>query len=79
MGDWKDASIPDGSKLFRSHVFTFMHGGNTFALEIDEFKDASFTGHGEHTIDKSCVIESVSGTSIKDCIEKLAKKIETRS
>ena len=78
MSDWCSVNVPNGSKIFKSHSFTFMHGGNTYVLEIDEYSDGTFSGHGEHSTDKSSVIESVSGSSTKECLEKLIGRIESR-
>jgi hypothetical protein len=79
MGEFRNLKLPVGSKLFKVHNFTFMHKGITFVFEIDEFADGSFTGHGEHSTDKSSVIESVSGHSMQECLEKLVKKVESRT
>jgi hypothetical protein len=78
MDGWRNVKVPSGSKLFRVHNFNFMHKGTNFVLEIDEFSDGSYSGHGEHATDKSSVVESVSGSSLEDCLEKLIKKIESR-
>lgn len=77
MGDWKQANIGAG-KLFKVHNFTYMFKGTTYHIEIDEFANGTYSGHGEHSTDKSSVLESVSGTSAKDCLDALIKKIETR-
>ena len=77
MGDWKQANTGSG-KLFKVHNYTFMHKGTTYHIEIDEFADGTYTGHGEHSTDKSSVLESVSGSSIKECLESLIQKIESR-
>ena len=79
MGEFRKLRLPAGSKLFKVHNFTFMYKGTTFVFEIDEFADGSFTGHGEHSTDKSSVIESVSGQSIEECLDKLVKKVESRT
>ncbi len=76
---WKNIKLPQGTKLFHGHHFTFMHAGKTFLIEVDEFADGTFTGHAEHSTDKSFVIESVSGKSLQECLENLTKKIQTRS
>ncbi len=34
--DWKGVKVPKGSRLFRNHKFTYMHGGSNFIIEIDE-------------------------------------------
>ncbi len=74
--DWKKIKLPQGSKLFRVYNFTYMHAGNTYHLEIDEFNDNAFSGHGEHSIDRSRHLESVSGKTIEECLEGLIKKIQ---
>jgi hypothetical protein len=74
--NWKKVSLPDGSKLFKAHSFTYMHRGITYRLDVEEFADGSFTGHGEHSTDKSSVLESISGTSLEDCLNALIKKIK---
>lgn len=62
--NWKLVAIPEGSKLFKSHGFTFVHKGSTYLLEVDEHRDGTFTGHGEHSTDKSTVLASVHGSSM---------------
>lgn len=74
--DWKKVQLPEGTKLFRVHAFTFMHGGSTYHLEIDEFSSGTFTGHGEHSTDKSRVLESVSGSTLEDCLSALIRSIK---
>lgn len=74
--NWKMVSLPDGSKLFKTHNFTLMHRGTNYRLDIEEFADGTFSGHGEHSTDKSSVLESVSGTSLEDCLNALIKKIK---
>jgi hypothetical protein len=76
--DWKNVKIPAGSRLFKVHNFTFMHKGTNYVLEIDEFRDGSWSGHGEHSTDKASVIESVSGKSLQECLELLIAKVEGR-
>jgi hypothetical protein len=75
---WKNISVVGGAKLFKVHSFTYMAKGTTYMLEIDEFSDGTFSGHGEHSQDKSSVIESVSGNAIEECLSSLIKKIESR-
>ena len=72
---WKSVSLPTGAKLFKSHNFTYMKGGTTYILEVDEFADGSCSGHGEHSTDKSSVVQSVAGSSIEDCLKSLIKNI----
>lgn len=76
--DWKHISLPHGSKLIKLHNFTFMLGGHSYIIEIDEFNDGSYAAHGEHSTDKNFVIESVSGSSLEGCLEAIIKKIEER-
>ena len=34
--EWQGVNIPEGSKLYRIHKFTYMHGGVNYILEINE-------------------------------------------
>ncbi len=74
--NWKAVQLPEGSKLFKVHSFTYMRRGVTYLLEVDEFSDGTFTGHGEHSTDKNTVLESVSGKSLEDCVNSLIKSIK---
>ncbi len=76
---WKSASLPSGSKLFKVHNFNFLYQGTNFHIEIDEYSDGTFTGHGENATDQSYVIESVSGKTLEECLSALLKKIEGRN
>lgn len=76
MSGWNKIKLPEGAKLFKIHHFTYMWKGSTFHLEVDEFADGSFTGHGEHSTDKSRVLESVSGKSLEDCLGALIKNVK---
>ncbi len=78
MDQWRSVKLPAGSKLFKVHSFTLMHKGSTFALEIDEFMDGTFTGYGEHSTDKSRIIDPVNGKSLNDCLQQLVQKVEAR-
>ena len=71
--DWNKVRVPEGAKLFRVHSFTYMNRGTTWHLEVDESLDGTFTGHGEHSTDKNCVLESVSGRDLEDCVSNLIK------
>ena len=71
--NWKKIPVPEGTKLFKVHNFTLMVKGTTYHLEVDEFADGSYTGHGEHSTDKSSVLASVSGASVEDCVATLLK------
>jgi len=74
--DWKKISLSSGAKLFRVHHFTYMHQGSTFLIEIDEYANGTFTGHGEHSTDKSTVLESVTASSIEACLDLLIRGIK---
>lgn len=69
--NWKKVALPEGAKLFKVHHFTYMFKGVNFHLEVDEFMDGTFTGHGEHSTDKSSVLASVSGRSAEECLNAL--------
>ena len=75
---WKNVTLPSGAKMFQVLNFTYMHKGTTYHLEIDEFADGTWSGHGEHSTDKSSVLPSVSGSSLQDCLDALVKTIETK-
>jgi hypothetical protein len=77
--NWKNIKISQGSKLFKQHSFMYMHKGVNYILEVDEFHNGTFTGHGESSVDKNFVLESVTGNSIEDCIQNLITKISERS
>lgn len=76
--DWKKTRLATGSRLFMVHSFTYMAKGRTFILEVDEFSDGTFTGHGEQSTDRSHVVESVNGRSVQDCLEALIKRIDQK-
>ena len=76
--DWKALTIPQGSKLFKQRNFTYIHKGVTYTVEVDEYHDGSFVGHGENATDKSSIIESVSGKSVAECVNKIISKINER-
>ena len=76
--EWKGIKLPVGSKLFRVHTFNFFHNGINFELEVDEYSDGAFTGHGQQSTDQSYMVESVSGNNVKECLEALIRKIESR-
>ena len=72
--EWKKIKVPDGAKLFKVHNFTYMIKGVTYHLEVNEFADNSFIGHGEHSTDKNSLLESVNGVSIRECLDALIKR-----
>lgn len=74
--DWKSVKVPGGGKLFKVHNFTLMIKGVNYHLEIDEFADGTFIGHGEHSTDKNSLLESVNGSSVQECLTSLTKKIK---
>lgn len=76
--NWKAIKVHSGAKLFRVHNFTYMVKGTTYNLEIDEYHDGSFTGHGEHSTDKNSFVESVTARSMEECMEQLLQRIGTR-
>ncbi|MEY4630718.1 MAG: hypothetical protein RIQ81_838 [Pseudomonadota bacterium] len=76
--EWKNIKVPPGAKLFKSHTFTFMVKGSTYHLEIDEYSDGSFTGHGEHSADRNTFVESVSGRTLNECLVGLIERIQGR-
>lgn len=76
--NWKAIKVHNGAKLFKIHNFTYMVKGTTYALEIDEYYDGSFTGHGEHSTDKNSFVESVTAKSMEECMEQLLQRIGAR-
>lgn len=76
--EWKSLKLAPGGKLFKVHTFNLIHNGINFNLEVDEYNDGTFTGHGEHSTDKNFVIESVSGSDMKACLQALIKRIQSR-
>lgn len=76
--DWKSVQIPSGCKVFRVQTFMVMISGKTFSLEIDEYSDGSFTGHGEQTNDDSTVLASVTAKSAEECLNQLISSIKDR-
>jgi hypothetical protein len=77
--DWKSIKVPAGGKLFKIHNFNYIHKGTNFALEVDEYMDGTFTGHGEQASDQNYFIESVSGKDLGDCLGQLISRIQDRS
>ena len=75
---WKQIAVLPGGKLFKMHQFTYMVKGVTYQLEVDEFADSSFTGHGQHATDRNNIVESVNGKSIDECLTQLVAKIGQR-
>ena len=74
--DWKKVKFPDGAKIFQVHNFTVMYKGTTYHLEVDEYSDGTFSGHGEHSTDKSTILASVSGRSAEECVSSLLASIK---
>jgi hypothetical protein len=77
--EWKSIKLPSGTKLFKAHHFNFIHKGVNFNLEIDEYSDGTFTGHGEHSTDQNYYIESVSAKSMGECLSQLIDRIQNRA
>jgi hypothetical protein len=75
---WKEIRVHSGGKLFKVHNYTYMIKGVTYQLEIDEFGDGTFTGHGEHSTDRNSFVESVSGKSVDECLTNLVARIGQR-
>lgn len=73
--EWSKVKLPDGCKLFRVHHFTYIFKGTTYLLEINEFSNGVFSGHGQKSIDESSVVDSVSASSLEECLQKMADKI----
>lgn len=76
--NWNSIKVPEGSKLYRIHKFTYMHGGINYLLEINE-ENGAWIGHGEHATDKNSVVPSVNGSSVEDCVNQLIANISSRS
>lgn len=76
--DWNAMKIPDGSKLFRIHRFTFLHQGVNYLLEINELGKAMWIGHGEHATDQSSVIPTVNGSTLEETLNKLISQVVKR-
>lgn len=76
---WNSVKLPAGGKLFKVHRFTFLFNGANFLIEIDEYADGACSGHGEHATDKNFVIESVSGSSVEECLNGLISRIQERN
>ncbi len=76
--DWKGVKIPKGNRIFRSHKFTYMHGGSNFIIEIDEGLDGASTGHSELSTDSSGIVPSVSGSSVQACLQAVIEKIKEK-
>ena len=76
--DWKAIQIPDGSKLFRIHKFTYMHQGVNYLFELNEMGDGKWIGHGEHATDQNSMIPSVNGSSLEECINQLILNVKNR-
>lgn len=74
--DWKTIDLPAGCRLLKAHSFTLMISGDTYDLEVDEYSNGKYTGHGEHSTDESSVVASVHGNSVKECLERLITNIK---
>lgn len=76
--EWKSVNVPQGSRLFRNHRFSYMSRGANYSIEIDEQVDGNCSGHAELSNDSSGSIPSVSGKDIKDCLQAVIKKIQEK-
>jgi hypothetical protein len=76
---WKNIQLPAGSKLYQVYSFCYMEKGIHYNLEINEFADGTYAGHGAHSTDKNLVIASTNGMSMEECISGLIKNIRSRS
>ena len=74
--NWKKVSLTDGAKLFKVHSFAYDFKGSTYHLEVDEYADGNFTGHGEHSADKNRHLASVTSKSLEDCLNALIKSVK---
>ena len=75
---WKDLTIEAGCQLFRLHNFLYLHKGKTYELEINEYSDGRFVGHGEVANDPQSQLPSVNGNSIDECVGKLVEEATKR-
>jgi hypothetical protein len=55
-----------------------MGDGNTFEIEIHEFPDGTFTGHGGHSTDDLQQLKSVSKKSLEECLQTLVDSAGSR-
>ena len=69
--DWKKLKIHPGHRLFKVHHYMYMAEGNTFELEVNEFADGTFTGHGVHSSDELNQLKSVSRKNLEECLQSL--------
>jgi hypothetical protein len=69
--DWKKLKIHAGHRLFKVHEYMYMAEGNTYKLEINEFADGTFTGHGSHSTDDLNQLKSVSRKTLEECLQAL--------
>ncbi|MBC7660351.1 MAG: hypothetical protein H7249_11685 [Chitinophagaceae bacterium] len=77
--DWKALIIPEGSQLFAIHRLNFIHQGVNYVLELNEHGPTNWIGHGEQATDQNIVIQSVNGTTLEDCLNKLIDRIHKRN
>jgi hypothetical protein len=74
--DWSKIKIPSGNRILKIHNFMYMRDGNAYELEVDEFSDGKFTGHGEHSSDESQQLNSVVGDTLETCLQALIDDVE---
>lgn len=75
---WKDLKVATGSQLFRLHNFLYLHQGKTYELEVNEYSDGRFVGHGEIANDPQSQLASVNGSNVDECVAKLVEAVETK-
>ena len=76
--NWDQIQVPPGGRIVRVSHFTYIFNGINFIIEVDESPDGTVTVHGEHSTDKNFVVESVSGSSVEECLNGILKKISSR-
>lgn len=75
--DMTGLNIPKGAKLIKIHKYLYMHNGSSYNLEVDEYSDGMFAGHGEHAADESQQLKSVTGKTLNECLQPLIDNISS--
>ncbi len=76
--DWNAIKVPEGAKLFKVHNYNYMFKGTNYLIELNEYSDSKWVGHGEHATDKNSVVPTVSGSSKEECLNLLVASINQR-
>ena len=76
--NWESVKSPEGAKLFKVHNYTYMYKGANYLIELNEYGDSKWVGHGEHATDKNSVVPSVNGSSAEECLNQLIDSINQR-